>query len=196
MLVLLAINPITQVRAASDFVGVSDTLPQLSYYTYTVEIKNGSTVNKYSVSMSIRNITSLSSKAIIYVLFETNLPNAPDPVMVREFDIEYKVPDPIDTNSLLYPLGLAIGAALIMNFLSGWIINKATPQKQLTYTNNDLKMDFVWDNNGVLKSMLYQPDANNSYQIKRVIEPLYIYGAVILIGVIFIVVIVVCAKRK
>jgi len=184
------------VRAASDFVGVSDTLPQISYYTYTIEVKNGTDVKKYSVSMSVRNITTLSTKSVVYVLFETNYPGATEPVFVREIEIENKIPDPIVTNSPMFGLTMAFISAFILTFTSGWIVNKATPQKELKYSSGDIKIEVLIDNNGVLKSLYFQADANTYIQIKRVIEPLYIYGAGALIALLFVVLIIVCAKRK
>ena len=195
ILLLFICNPIIQVRAANDWVGVSDTLPQISYYYYTIEVKNASTTRKYSVTMSVRNITTLSDKSIIYVLFETDYTT--DPVFVKEIQIQHSTPSSIDTsNQISFGLAMMFISAFILSFMSGWIINKATPQKELTYTNGNTQISFKYDNNGVLQNFLFKPDADNSIEIKRLIEPLYIYGAGLLIGLIFIIIIVVCAKRK
>lgn len=188
-------NPLVQVRAVNDWVGVSDTLPQISYYYYTIEFKNGTTTQKYSVTMSVRNITTLSDKSYIYVLFETDYSS--EPSFVRKFQIDHSTPTPIDTsNQQTFGLSMIFIYAFIMSFMGYWIVNKANPQKELTYTSGDSQISFKWDNNGVLQNALIKTDVDDSIEIKRVIEPLYIYGAGILIGLIFIIIIVVCAKRK
>ncbi len=196
-LLLLAITPITQVRAANEWVGVSATLPQISYYTYNVESKNGSTITKNSITMSIRNITTQSTKSLIYCLFETDMDNFYGPAFIQIFEIKHEKPEEIDTSSVI---GILITAALILSMTDGWIINKALVNKSISYNFDlifDLSGEIVWDSNGVLKNFRSTDDTSGDYvSIKRVIEPLYIYGAGLLIGVIFVVVVAMCIKRK
>ena len=197
-LFIITASSITQVSAASDFVGVSDTLPWLSYYYYTIDYLDDDEESKASVSMSIRNITKQTDQAVIYVLFENDYRTS-DPVILREFTIEYEIPEAYDTSSPTFPFGLALLTGSILNFNIGWIINKATPQKNLTYVVDDFNINIEWDSNGVLKGLLFDVTSGSSHtrvEIKRIIEPLYIYGGAALFVGLFVIVICCCAKKK
>jgi hypothetical protein len=195
-ILLVVSSSITSVAAASDFVGVSDTMPGISYYYYTITYDDNGDKGKGSAWMSVRNITRESDKARLYILFETDYRTA-DPVILSEITIDYKIPDPIDPTNVFYVLGLIFITASILSFGQGWIINKATTPKTLNYTNGNNEIKIVYDNNGVLKSLYFNLTEGSNhyfYEIKRVIEPMYIYGGFGL--VLIILVLLICCRPK
>jgi hypothetical protein len=188
----------TPVAAASDFVGVSDTVPWLSYYYYSVTITDGDNVTKGSVLMSVRNITRGTNSADIYTLFEVDLSGI-DPVLLKKFTINYEVPTAVDTESPGFGFGMLLLFGLTISFTNGWIVNKAATQKTLTYQDNNDKISFTWDNNGVLKSAILTIPSSPStpkYEIKRIIEPLYIYGGLGVVALLILLGAICCIKKK